>query len=59
MKQNMKKVQGMSKMQCAGKKNRSPLDHIITLFALAQQSREHNAKTYLFFADAVQCLYRL
>ena len=40
MTQNKVLVDKMSKMQCARRKHRSQLDHIITLYAKAQKNRE-------------------
>ena len=50
--QNEENISNMSRMQCAGRKNRSPLDHIITLNAIIEKQRSEKTPTYILFADA-------
>ena len=49
----------MSRMQCEGRKNRSPLDHVITLNAIIEKQRLEKKPTYVFFADAEKCFDKL
>ena len=42
-------------MQCTGRKNRSPLDHVITLNAIIKKQRSEKKPTYIFFAEAEKC----
>ena len=49
----------MSRMQCAGSKNGSPLDHIITLNVIIEKQRSEKKPTYILFADAEKCFDKL
>ena len=49
----------MSKMQTAGKKNRSTMDNIIIINAVTEKQRQSHKNTYLFFADAEKCFGKL
>ena len=57
--QNEENICNMSRMQCAGRKNRSPLDHIITLNAIIEKQRSEKKPTYILFADAEKCFDKL
>ena len=49
----------MSKIQTAGKKNRSTMDNIIIINAVTEKQRQSHKNTYLFFADAEKCFDKL
>ena len=49
----------MSWMQRAGRKNSSPIDHIVTLNATIENQRVKQEHTYVLFADAEKCFDRL
>ena len=49
----------MSEMQCVARKNRSPLDHIVTLNAIIENQRGKGERTYVFFGDAEKCFDKL
>ena len=53
--QNEENICIMSSMQCAERKIRSPLDHVITLNAIVEKQRSEKKPTYIFFADAEKC----
>ena len=57
--QNEENISNMSRMQCAGRKDRSPLDHIITLNAIIEKQRSEKKPTYILFADAEKCFDKL
>ena len=57
--QNEENICNMSRMQCAERKNRSPLDHIITLNAIIEKQRSEKKPTYILFADAEKCFDKL
>ena len=57
--QNEENICNMSRMQCAGRKNRSPLDHAITLNAIIEKQRSKKKPTYVAFADAEKCFDKL
>ena len=57
--QNEKNICNMSRMQCAGRKNRSQLDHVITLNAIIEKQRSEQKPTYTLFADAEKCVNKL
>ena len=46
-------------MQCVESKNRSPLDHIVTLNATIENQRCRGERTYVFFGDAEKCFEKL
>ena len=46
-------------MQCAGKRNRSPLKHITTLNAIIEKQRCEGKKTFVFFAYGEKCFDKL
>ena len=54
--QNEPNLNNMSEMQCAAWKNRSPLDHIVTLNAIIENQRGRGERTYVFFGDAENAL---
>ena len=53
--QNKAVQSNMSKMQTAGKKNRSTMDNIIIINAIIEKQRQSYKNTYLFFADTKKC----
>ena len=57
--QNDENICNMSRMQCVGRKNRSPLDHIITLNAIIEKQRSEKKPTCILFADAEKCFDKL
>ena len=57
--QNEENICNMSRMQYAGRKNRSPLDHVITLNAITEKQRSEKKPTYILFADAEKCFDKL
>ena len=50
--QNVENICNMSRMQCAGRKNRSPLEHVITLNAIIEKQRSEKKPTYILSAVA-------
>ena len=57
--QNEENICNMSRMQCAGRKGRSPLDHVITLNAIIEKQRSEKKLTYILFVDAEKCFDKL
>ena len=57
--QNEENICNMSRTQCAWRKNRSPLDHVITLNAIIEKQRSEKKPTYILFADAEKCFDKL
>ena len=49
--QNEHNLNNMSEMQCEAQKNRSPLDHTVTLNAVIENQRGRGERTYVFFGD--------
>ena len=49
----------MSMMQCSGRKNRSPLDHVIALNAIIEKQRLEKKPTCILLADAEKCFDKL
>ena len=58
-KNNDKLNKGISKYQCGGKKQRSAMDHIMTLNAIIDYNKTINSETYILFADAYKCFDKL
>ena len=57
--QNEKKNENMSQMRTVGRKQRSTVDNLIILNSITENQRQNKNKTYLFFADAKKCFYKL
>ena len=51
--------EGISWFQCGGQQNRSTIDHIMTLMAIADRQRYLKKKTYCVFVDAEKCFDKL
>ena len=49
----------VSKYQCGGRKQRSTLDHILTLNTIIDYNKYINKETYVLFADAYKCFDKL
>ena len=52
-------VSKMSKMQAAGRKERSAMDNLIIMNTIIENQRAQKLNTYMFFADAVKCFDKL
>ena len=50
---------GISKYQCGGKKERSAVDHVMTLNAIIEYNKSIGSETYVLFADAYKCFDKL
>ena len=48
--QNEANLNKMPRMQCAGRKNSFPIDHIVTLYAIIENQTVKQEHTYLQFA---------
>ena len=46
-------------MQAAERKERSAMDNLIIMNTIIENQREQKLNTYMFFADAVKCFYKL
>ena len=57
--QNENKNENMSKIQAAGREERSALDNLIILNSIIENQRQYKNKTFLFFADAKKCFDKL
>ena len=49
----------MPNMKTAGKKNRSTMNNVTIINAIIEKQRQNHKNTYLFFADAEKCFYKL
>ena len=49
----------VSKYQCGGRKEKSTIDHILTLNTIIDYNKYINSETYILFADAYKCFDRL
>ena len=56
--QNENKNENISKMQTAGRKQRS-VDNLIILTSIIENQRQNKSKRYLFFVDAKKCFDKL
>ena len=59
LQQNEENIRNMSRKQCAERKNRSPLDHFITLNAFIEKQRSEKEPTYVFFVNTEKCFDKL
>ena len=48
----------MSKMQAAGRKERSAMDNLIITNTIIENQRAQKLKTYMFVADGVKCFHK-
>ena len=60
LKRNTQKIENiLSKYQCGGRKEKSIIDHIMTLNAVIDYNKYINTETYILFADAYKCFDKL